>query len=173
MIVSQASGDILDVGCGYTQLPEEITHITSYTGIDVHQKIIEHCRNRYPQHEFHCLNLDEEAFPSFGHPFDTVIMTAVIEHLHEPVRVLQAIRPLLKDNGHVLITTPSPLGDLAHQIGSRIRLFYPEAIVGHVKIFTKNELCDLLVNCGYEIQQYRRFLIGLNQLVVGQPDILE
>lgn len=168
-VISLAYGDVLDIGCGHTRLPDKLSGVTSYSGIDVSDKAVEQCQRRYPEYEFHCLNLDQDSLPTFGRHFDTVIMTAIIEHLHQPSRVLCSIRPLLKDDGRLLITTPSPLGDVAHQIGSRIKLFYPESVVGHVKIFSRMELCALLVDCGFEVELYERFLLGLNQLVVGRP----
>jgi len=168
-IQSLVEGDVLDVGCGYTTLPDVLTGFTSYMGVDVSEAAVAYCQRKYPQHKFMCLNLDIDVMPDFEQQFDTVTMIAVIEHLHRPDRALRAVRPLLKDGGRLLITTPSPLGDMAHQIGSRIGLFYPESVVQHVKIFTKGELCRLVVECGFEIERYRRFLFGLNHFVACRP----
>jgi 2-polyprenyl-3-methyl-5-hydroxy-6-metoxy-1,4-benzoquinol methylase len=168
-IESLVAGDVLDIGCGVSPLTGMVPGLTSYVGIDINEQAIAYCREHYQEYEFHCLNLDADVLPSFQRQFDTVTMTAVIEHLHDPERALRVLRPLLKEGGRLLVTTPTPLGDLAHQIGSRIGLFYSEAKVQHVKIFSKGQLCGLLVECGYEIERYRRFSLGLNQLVVGRP----
>ena len=169
MVASLAHGDVLDIGCGHTQLPDKLSGVTSYTGIDISEKAVAYGRRTYPHYTFRRLNLDSDPMPSFESQFDTVVMTAVLEHLHQPSQVIRAIRPLLKDDGLLLVTTPTPLGDFAHQIGSRIRLFYTEAIVGHVKIFSQNELRQLLSDAGYEIERYQRFVFGLNHFVVCRP----
>jgi hypothetical protein len=65
-----------------------------------------------------------------------------------------------------MITTPSPFGDLIHQLGSRLRLFYSEAHIRHVKIYDPAGLRDLATECGYRVQHSGTFLLKMNQLLV-------
>jgi hypothetical protein len=83
--------------------------------------------------------------------------------------VLWEVRTLLASDGLLIVTTPSPLGNLVHQIGSRIGLFYPESVVKHVQIFGRHALLSTLSGCSYQVVRYRIFSMGMNQLVVCRP----
>jgi hypothetical protein len=69
----------------------------------------------------------------------------------------------------VVITTPSPFGDWVHRLGARLHLFYSEEHVQHVKIYSRRALADLAAGCGYQVQHFRTFLAGTNQLLVCRP----
>jgi hypothetical protein len=70
----------------------------------------------------------------------------------------------------LVLTTPSPLGDIVHKLGSQFKLFYAEEVVEHVKIFNRNELRNILIDCGYSATHFRYFLLWLNQLLVCSPN---
>jgi 2-polyprenyl-3-methyl-5-hydroxy-6-metoxy-1,4-benzoquinol methylase len=162
-------GDVLDIGCGWTKLPDMLTNEQIYVGIDIASVVLKYCTNRYPQHTFCYRNLDVEPLALNEYRFNTVIMAAVIEHLRFPKRVLWEVRTLLASDGLLIVTTPSPLGNLVHQIGSRIGLFYPESVVKHVQIFGRHALLSTLSGCSYQVVRYRIFSMGMNQLVVCRP----
>ena len=73
------------------------------------------------------------------------------------------------ESGLLVVTTPSPLGESVHGIGSRLGLFYQESVVEHVRIFRRNELIKMLNLCVFEVVESRSFALGLNQLVVVRP----
>ncbi len=162
-------GDVLDVGCGYTFLPDYLTARQRYVGVDIHPAILARNARRYPQHTFYRRDLDAEDLALAEQPFDTATMIAVIEHLRFPERVLRQVRSHLSPDGLLLITTPSPWGDAIHRLGGRLRLFYSEAQVKHVRIFRRSDLVGLVGRCGYEVQQASHFLLAMNQLLVCRP----
>ncbi|MBM3127431.1 MAG: class I SAM-dependent methyltransferase [Chloroflexi bacterium] len=162
-------GNVLDIGCGWTKLPDILTNNQVYVGIDIASVVLEYCTKRYPQHTFCYRNLDVEPLALSQYRFNTAIMAAVIEHLQFPQCVLRQVRALLASDGLLIVTTPSPLGNVVHQIGSRIGLFYPESVVKHVQIFGRRALLSALSECGYQVIHYRVFLMGMNQLVVCRP----
>lgn len=101
--------------------------------------------------------------------FDTILLLAVIEHLKNPDRILSQIPRYLKPDGKLLITTPSPMGDVIHTIGARIGLFSMEAVQGHESIFTCDALRACLERDGLDVIYYKSFLLGGNQLFVCKP----
>jgi len=157
-------GDVLDIGCGATSVPEQLSATQSYVGIDKDQVFVDYCAGRYPNRIFYQRDLDAEDIALDDQTFDTVIMTAVIEHLQYPERVLRQIHPLLSSEGLLLLTTPTRFGDLVHQVGGRLGLFCSESWVEHVKIFRRHELFDVFTASGYDVVEYRRFGLGTNQL---------
>lgn len=161
-------GRILDLGCGFTVLPEILAVGQSYTGLDSWERALVYARRRYVQHTFHQRDLDHEPLNLGDEQFDTIVMMAVIEHLHRPEQLLLQVRSLLAPGGHLLLTTPSPFGDFLHRIGSRIGLFYSEDQVAHVKIFGKGDLFQLVGLTGYAVLAYKRFQFQSNQMLVCQ-----
>lgn len=159
-------GRVLDVGCGFTQLPDRLTPDQAYVGVDVVADAVRLGQTRYPQHAFYQCDVNQAALPLGEQVFDTILMMAVLEHLSAPRETLCAVRPHLAPGGYLLLTTPSPLGDWVHRVGSRVRLFYPEHVVQHVEIFGKRALCELLTDCGFEVVTFRYFEGAINQLVV-------
>ena len=164
--MSYISGNVLDIGCGCTTLPDQLTSEQTYVGIERNQAILDFSSNNYPQHEFYLRDVDIERLGLGDRRFDTVVMSAIIEHLQSPERVLGEVRSLLTLDGLLLITTPSPFGDRVHRIGSRIGLFYNEAVAEHVTIFGQRELLNIATTCGYEVLRYHSFVMGMNQLIV-------
>jgi 2-polyprenyl-3-methyl-5-hydroxy-6-metoxy-1,4-benzoquinol methylase len=166
MVSPYVRGRVLDVGCGFTRLPDRLAADQAYVGVDVVPETIRLGQQRYPQHAFYQCDLGRAPLPLADQVFDTVMMMAVLEHLSFPRETLRAVRPHLAPEGYLLLTTPSPLGDWVHRAGSRVKLFYPEHVVQHVKIYDRRAMCDLLVECGFEVTAFRHFEWGINQLAV-------
>lgn len=159
-------GRLLDIGCGLTPWTESFQSDQVYVGVDINKQLLAQMRQRYPHHEYIQRDLDVEDLGLAGRQFDTIIMTAVLEHLHQPRRVVTAARSLLAPNGVFLATTPSPWGDIVHRLGSRVNLFYAESVVKHIKIFNRIELLEMMTQCGYEVVKFKHFAFGMNQLLI-------
>ena len=166
VILPLVRGDVLDIGCGRAGWIDVLADDQFYVGVDIDQKALDSCSKRHPRRTFYRRNLDVEPLELGDHRFDTVIMAAVIEHLRSPEHVLCEVRSLLKPGGLFLVTTPSPFGDMVHKIGSRLGLFRAESDVGHVKIYGRRALLNIVTECGYEVVRFSRFSMGINQLVV-------
>jgi SAM-dependent methyltransferase len=54
-----------------------------------------------------CGDIENDDLPFADDYFDTVVMTAVIEHLIDPLEVLARMRSLLKPGGRLLLCTPN------------------------------------------------------------------
>lgn len=158
-------GDVLDIGCGYGKVLSLLPPGISYTGVDSGPEIIQYLQKTYPGHEFYLLDLDKGEL-QLDQRFDTILMLAVVEHLSQPQKALCQALEHLKADGCLLITTPSPFGDRIHRLGARLGLFSQFAADDHETIFTQASLRRLLENCGIQIDRYRRFLLGGNQLFV-------
>lgn len=163
-------GNILDVGCG-TFLDRVVTkgwieERTRYTGIDVNEQLIRELKARYPQQEFYHLDIQGEKLPRFASSFNTVLLIAVIEHFLEPEAALANIKALLKDDGILVITTPTLLGDKIQGIFSLGHVDKPPLYCPHVRIYNKESLTNLLSSAGFSVIIYRKFQFGGNQLFI-------
>ncbi len=70
--------------------------------------------------------------------------------------------------GRLIITTPTPLGDRVHGFFSNLDMVSKDASEDHQHIFTLAELRRLLLNNGFTVRYESLFLLGLNQVIVGE-----
>lgn len=166
-ILPHLRGRILDVGCGWTDLPRHLKTHQGYLGVDANPLSLERNRWLYPGLEFVQCDLEKETLRLDGRQFDTAIMLAVIEHLHDPATVLEQVSRSLATGGMLVVTTPSPPGGWFHRAGGRLGFFYPDEIVRHVVIYSRRKLKDLLESCGFAVAVMQYFALGMNQLVVA------
>lgn len=165
IIASFLSGDVLDLGCGYTALPSQIPSERLYVGIDVSSDCIKWNQENHPHREFYVRNLETDDL-GVAQTFDTIVMTAIMEHLAEPGPILNQLRLYLKPDGRILVTTPTPFGGIVHAVGAQIGLFYKEAFDEHERFFDKKEMAAYLQQYDLSLLKYQRFLFGFNQLFV-------
>ncbi len=168
MIQPYVSGSVLDVGCGQGYLLDAIPSIKHYVGIDNHPLFLEQAKTRYPKHEFYQIDLEYEIIPEplQNQQFQTIIMLAILEHLTNPKPILQQLKPLLSNNGIIIITTPTPVGHKVHDFGSRLGLFYREAADDHKSIWNKQQIDSICKHTSLKQSIHQTFQFGCNQLSV-------
>lgn len=159
-------GDILDLGCGTAPLTAYLAVHQTYTGVEGDFRFVQWLQTHRAPHSFYQRDLDS-ADLDLPQTFDTIVMTAVVEHLSRPERLFQQLPSYLKARGQVLITTPSPLGHRIHALGARVGLFSQAAAEDHKTIFTLATLEVSLSASGLTVTHQRLFLLGGNQLCVS------
>ena len=165
-IGSYISDSVLDLGCGdAVTLKLFSDKIENYWGVEYGPDQVEQLKQRFPQHEFVSKNLDEETL-SFPIRFDAVLLIAVIEHLFNQKHLFQQILKNLKPDGKIIITTPTPLGDMVHRFGSKIGLFAQSADDHHIIIYNRRRFKVLADFFDLKLIKYKLFGLRCNQLVV-------
>lgn len=105
------SGSILDVGCGNGVISRFLgQHGYSILGIDISEKTIAEAAklNNYPNVQFRVLSA--EAILADGKKYDAVICSEVLEHLHDPNKLLQTLQDVVTENGILIVTVPNGKG---------------------------------------------------------------
>ena len=162
-------GEVLDLGCGYSIMPGHFPDLPRYIGVDAADGPIAYLRDRYPHYEFFRCDLNLEELSIEGQ-FDTIILSAVLEHLKTPGRIFSQLSRYLKPDGRVLLTTPTPVGGWIHSLGARLGLFYREAQREHEAFYSFEDLRALVDRHGLAVVHFERFLFGGNQfLIAGHP----
>lgn len=104
---SQRKGkiQILNVGCGLSQVLRHLKGDYDYLGVDVDERAVAICRNRFPGSSFEVSGGYELPVESASR--DVVFATEVVEHVLEPERWLAEVVRTLRPGGVVQLSTPN------------------------------------------------------------------
>lgn len=156
--IVKAGNRLLDLGCGNGSfLLRARSAGWDVTGVDFDAKAIEAAR---------CRGLDvrlggvDDLSPD-DEKFDVITLSHVIEHVHHPVKVLQACHKLLKPGGFLWIETPNIASEGHRQFGANWRGLEPPR---HLVLFTLESIRNALSAASFaevEIQLYRPLCDGI------------
>jgi len=151
---------VLDVGCGNgAACGEFLRRGCAVVGIDLSQQGIDLARRTYPQGRFELIGADRDLFERLGEsPFDLVISTEVVEHLYAPRDWAHGCFHALKPGGHLICTTPyhGYLKNLALSLAGKWDTHAnPLWDGGHIKLWSKRTLSELLGEAGFTALEFR------------------
>jgi 2-polyprenyl-3-methyl-5-hydroxy-6-metoxy-1,4-benzoquinol methylase len=134
-------GSVVDLGCGNGALLSEVASAfpaTDLTGIDLSSRQIAENRRAFPALRWHDADLQATVEDSFSARFDVALSSEVIEHLQDPGMLLRNAHRVIRDRGHLILSTQSG------------RVGETERRVGHLRHFTREEMSELLTASGWE-----------------------
>lgn len=171
--LQKRDGRALDLGCGDGLFMAELDRIENLSargwelhGVDYSPAVLADARRR--PYTFERCNL-EEGVPYPDDTFDIVTASQVIEHVYDPDHLLREARRILRPGGHVVLTTPNlqawynralfaagiqpvfyETSTKSSHVGAGplTRMKRSPDPVGHVRVFNRRALLDLLVNEG-------------------------
>jgi len=163
-------GDVLDLACGRAELLNVANgRIASYTGVELSANRVRQLRAAYPRHHFVQRDLDTDPL-DLERRYDTVLLISVIEHIYNQKHLLQQILRVLQPTGRLVVTTPTPFGsDFVHRWGSALGLIAEGHADEHIVLYNRRRFELIARDFDLEIERYRRFQLGCNQLVVMRP----
>jgi len=160
---------ILDCGCGRGEMLKYLPNISKYTGIDANKTIVENIKSSIKifdiDTDFITVQLGKDRL-TLKNNYDTIVMSAILEHLDNPEDVLFELKHFLTTNGIIIITTPLPKSEQILNIGSKFKIFSSEAFHEHKNHFSMESLTRLVDKVGLNIIHYEKFEFNLNQLIV-------
>ena len=155
-------GLILDFGSGDGSFSEYFEY-DKYIGYEPDHDSISDAKKTYRNKKF--ISSIEE---SQDLKIDTVAMIAVIEHLDDPEGTVELLKNKFFSNkkGFFVITTPNKYFDKLHHFGANLGLFSQHAADEHNIMFNKKDLFIFAKKTNLEVIKFKRFLFGVNQLIV-------
>jgi 2-polyprenyl-3-methyl-5-hydroxy-6-metoxy-1,4-benzoquinol methylase len=153
--LSRIRQTVADIGCGEGHLCAELKAAgwPSIIGLDVSRARVARARQLYPQLDFYERSLDETDLAAGS--LDLAVMDNVIEHLPEPVVMLQRLRRHLSAEGKLVVITPNMNSGHFRLLGRR---WTPElAPHAHIYLFTPASIRRLLLMTGFNIEALGSF----------------
>lgn len=159
--------DVLDIGSGLDArlLLEVSGRISTGIGLDYRTRKFKNRKIEVRRY------IVKDKLPFKDSTFDHVVMLAMIEHLKHPRKIMKECHRVLKINGSVIITCPSPAADTILEILLKLRipsLFSDEEEASkHETCFSAPQLENLAKKIGFRKIEVERFELGLNTLLVA------
>jgi len=110
-------GRVLDVGCG---IGDMVKYRPGCVGVDVNELNVDFCRRRGL--EAYLMPFDQLPFDTAS--FDSLLLDNVLEHLSDPVPLLNEIKRVMRPDGFLVIAVPGLYGQICD---SDHKVYYNEA----------------------------------------------
>jgi len=106
-----SGGKVLDVGCGNGIISMHLgKEGYAVNGIDMSEKAVANANAKNPFTNVIFSVMDAETLHASGQCYDAIICSEVLEHLHEPSRLLRQLYAILNKNGILIVTVPNGNG---------------------------------------------------------------
>jgi SAM-dependent methyltransferase len=147
--------EVLDLGCGFraTQLVALGPRLRRGVGVD--------------------FQIDRQLLGRDNLTFDAVLLISVLEHLSDPLLVIQSVSELLKPSGVLLINVPTWRGKgFLEFFAFRLGLSPKIELDDHRMYYDKRDLWPLLVRAGFKpsLIKLRYHKFGLNLFAVAERE---
>lgn len=155
---------ILDIGCGDGRVTEELLKIGhDVYGIDTSEKAVKLAKEK----GIKAVVNNIEDYQS-EQKFDLIIATDILEHLFEPLEVLQKMRGWLNENGEIIVAMPNHF-----DLRNRLNILMGKSIVhwslkrsikswdyDHIKFLTLKEFKEMIRRVGFFIKKEQYNFMG-------------
>lgn len=157
--------NLLDVGCydgsNLKVLRQQYINSNLY-GVDIDNTVLSYA-DQYGS--TYCVDIEKNTFPFQHNFFDYILCGDVLEHLHNPVLVLNNLKLFLKDDGMFIISLPNLMHvSVLFQLLNG-RFVYEDAGLldkTHIHFFTYYEILNMFKECGLDVVDARCFKYDLS-----------
>jgi len=158
---------VCDIGCG--KKPYFLKSIASFIKYGIgFDKDVEDYKNS--KLEFKKLEISNH-IPLGKESVDIVIMLAVLEHFENPREVLNESFRILKNNGKLILTTPTPLAKpILEFLAFKLKVINENEIKDHKNYFWPDDIKKMLLEVGFKRENIKNYFFEcyLNNLVIAQ-----
>lgn len=167
-LFSQASGDVLDVGCGYGMNFPYLTHAKSVTGIDFSSVMLAKAREmmRGSNIKVDLREGDAEALQFTDNSFDTVISALSTCSFFDPVKALKEMQRVCKADGKILLIEH---GRSSWEWAGKYQDTHAHQQIEMGGCRWNQEPQELVKEAGLEIVSANRSLLGIFHTMVVAP----
>ena len=156
---SEGSHSLLELGLGHGITANVFgKHFKRHVVIDASPAVIANFRNTYPDSQAEVVESYFENFDT-AERFDVIVFGFILEHVDDPVLILQHFRQFLVPGGRMFVTVPNAevlnrrLGHLAGMLPDMTALSEHDQLLGHKRYYTVETLKQDLERAGYVIKR--------------------
>ena len=143
---------VLDLGLGHGIVAKIFSnHFHDYTVLDGSSEIIEKFKKENKNFKGNIQEVFFEDFKTNEH-YDLIVMGFILEHVENPLIILNKYKKYLKTNGKIIITVPNAesmnrrIGHLSNLLKNIYELSSNDLLLGHKRYFTISSIEDLIKN---------------------------
>lgn len=170
-VINKVDGKILDVGCNdgtFSKVILDKSDADRLIGMDVLKKTVDWANSHWKHTgKMKFIVADAHKLPFKVQTFDAVFVLEVLEHVFDPVKVLNEVKRVLNKNGYAVFLVPSD--SVLFKIIWFIWLkFYPRGKVWretHIQTYRGNFLTKISKKVGFKILVDKKFLLGMLHLI--------
>jgi 2-polyprenyl-3-methyl-5-hydroxy-6-metoxy-1,4-benzoquinol methylase len=169
-VVEKTKGKILDIGCADGVFTKEILDASGakkIIGIDVLKKSVDWANKHWHKEKKIEFKVGDAHKINFkANEFDAVFALEVLEHVFEPVSVLQEIRRVLKKDGYAVFLVPAET--LLFKIIWFFWTKYTKSRIWketHVHAYSSDFLVKLVKAVGFKVEIDNKIIFGTLQLI--------
>jgi len=148
------AGRVLEIGCGRGQNCALLRRL--HPQIEIHGLDLLAAPEVPDFIRYQRVNVEQEPLPYPDAYFDGILLTHVLEHLHQPTKLCAEIQRLLKPGGYLYVEAPNYTSVFAPSFGMgrgqhQPFNFYDD--LEHLRPYTKQALFEFVEQCGLRILQ--------------------
>lgn len=127
---------VLDFGCNDGVLKISLNKRINYNGIDINKKL----KSNFLYSKK--IKIYKKKIPTYKLKFDCIIISHVIGHINNPIKVIGDLKKSLKKKGIIIIITPNKYFKLFIFFSNLFNNYIPDITV--TKYYSKNEILEIL-----------------------------
>lgn len=152
-----SKSSVLELGLGHGITTNMFSlFFKDYLVLDASQSVIDNFKNKFSDSP---ATIEKCYFENFNgdKKYDLIIMGFVLEHVNDPIIILDYYKRFLNSNGKIIITVPNAevmnrrLGVLAKTLEDITLLSDHDHACGHLRYYTVSTLSNQVEQCGYKI----------------------
>ena len=116
-------------------------------GLNLADGLTERARQKYPEFEFHTIEVDSTNLPPTFEP-DYVVMTNMLDYVYDVWDMLEGLKPAIRENTLLIVTTNNPLWAPLLRLASKLGLRIPDSPRNFI---TNRDICSVLSLQGFSI----------------------
>ena len=147
--------DIIDLGTADARMLDAIhqKYQEAYCiGVEYNKDLIEFAKAKFSYLEI--IQGDVQSLDFSNNSFDVAIAAAVIEHISDPLKMMNEVKRILRPGGIFILTSPDPFWE------------HLAVLVGHLKkgqhqiVMNLTQLHDLASRCGFTVLKTQKFMLS-------------